>query len=211
MLSRIARRFHLPEEKLRSRLGSLRRESRARRCAPHIAVDAEQPTTTAVPKLNDLVAWDRELLELLILEPSFITRVASEIEPEALTSPAANRIYAACCRFDEAGTEDLFGQLLTAFDDPDVKNLLVQLDESCATKTAADRQRWLADLLETHRRRARRSDMPHRPCGSPAKFRRSRAALGPILSAIQIQTPQRIRKEKKVVVSGLWIVASCKR
>ncbi len=46
MLSRIARRFHLPEEKLRSRLGSLRRESRARRRAPHIAVDAEQPTTT---------------------------------------------------------------------------------------------------------------------------------------------------------------------
>jgi hypothetical protein len=42
---------------------------------------------------------------------------------------------------------------MVAFDEPEIKNLLVQLDESAGTKANADRERWLADLLETHRRR----------------------------------------------------------
>jgi hypothetical protein len=43
--------------------------------------------------------------------------------------------------------------LLAEFDHPEVKNLLVQLDESCQTKAAADRERWLADILESYGRR----------------------------------------------------------
>jgi hypothetical protein len=39
------------------------------------------------------------------------------------------------------------------FDDAGLKNLLVSLDESSATKASADRERWLADLLETDRRK----------------------------------------------------------
>ena len=39
-----------------------------------------------------------------------------------------------------------------------MKSLLVQLDESCALKATADRERWLADLLETHRRRDEEKD-----------------------------------------------------
>ena len=46
------------------------------------------------------------------------------------------------------------GRVLAEFDDPDMKSLVVQLDESCATKARADRERWLADLLDTHRRRS---------------------------------------------------------
>ena len=34
-----------------------------------------------------------------------------------------------------------------------MKNLLVELDESAAQKSNADRERWLADLLEAYNRR----------------------------------------------------------
>ena len=50
-----------------------------------------------------------------------------------------------------------------------MKNLLVELDESAATKTTADRERWFADLLETHRRRSDETRSPHRLWPPPAK------------------------------------------
>jgi DNA primase len=167
MLSRIARRFHLPEESLRTRLTALRREATGRQrgtAANPRTADASQARTTLQPiRLADIPTWDRELLELIIAEPSIVTRVDEMIEPEALTSPVARRIYIACCRLAHEGQGDDFGRLLAAFDEPEIKNILVQLDESCSTKATADRERWLADLLETNRRRReegeRRTDL----------------------------------------------------
>jgi hypothetical protein len=148
MLSRIARKFHLPEEKLRTRLGALRRESRRRQ-----ATTTRDDAVSGPPRAADLPAWDRDLLELLLVDPSLVARVADVVEPTAITSDAARRIYAAICQLPENAWRDDFGRLLAEFDDPDMKSLLVQLDESCATKRSADRERWLADLLETNRRR----------------------------------------------------------
>jgi DNA primase len=155
MLSRIARRFHLAEETLRTRLGALRRESRGRQ---RVAKENTQPT-----RLASLPAWDRDLLELILAEPALIARVDGTIAPEDFSSAAAREIFVACCRLANDRHAGDFGRLLAEFDDPEMKNLLVQLDESCANKASADRERWLADLLETsHRRReeaARRTDL----------------------------------------------------
>jgi DNA primase len=165
MLGRIARKFHLPEEQLRSRLGALRRESRTRQAAKVSGLrfqvsggdnqkpDTRHPTPETTPRLADLPAWDRDLLELLLLQPHFINRIADVVEPIALTSPAARFIYETCCRLVDSGQPCDFNRLMIEFDNPGLKNLLVSLDESCAIKESADRERWLADLLETYRRR----------------------------------------------------------
>jgi DNA primase len=172
MLGRIARRFHLPEEQLRSRLGALRRDARSRQTTKVSGVrfqvsgasgslpdprnpieDSPRRTPDTCARLADLPAWDRDLLELLILEPHFINRIAEVVEPTALASPAARLIYETCCRLVGSGKPCEFNRLMIEFDDPGLKNLLVSLDESCAIKESADRERWLADLLETHRRR----------------------------------------------------------
>jgi DNA primase len=152
MLSRIARRFHLPEEKLRSRLNSIRREATARPRSQRADNENDRPAASQPLRLADLVAWDRGVLELIILDPTLIPRVAGGVEPADFASPAARRIYLACCRLAEEAPEGDFGRLLTMFDEPEMKSLLVQLDESCALKAKADRERWLADLLDTHRR-----------------------------------------------------------
>ncbi len=160
MLSRIAREFHLPEETLRSRLSGLRREARSRRPSQssdsdQIADDDSSTAQSEIPARSaDLPTWDRELLELVILDPSFVTRLAATIPPAAISSSVARRIFVGCCRLAEQGMHDDFGRLMAAFDEPEIKNLLVELDESAATKFQADRERWLADLLETHRRRS---------------------------------------------------------
>jgi DNA primase len=159
MLSRIARRFHLPEEKLRTRLTAMRRTARSRVATTLRAVPAGSAVADATgappaaTRLANLPKPDRDVLELVFLDPSLIARLRPTIEPATLTSDAGRRIYAACCRLVEDGWQNDFGRLLAEFDDPDMKNLLVQLDESCQSKVKADRDRWLADLLESHRRR----------------------------------------------------------
>ncbi len=153
MLSRIARRFHLPEESLRTRLNALRREA-ASRPRNQRADDEDRVALPSQPlRLTDLNAWDRGVLELIILDPTFIAHVTGRIQPADFDSAAARRIFIACCRLAEETPEGDFGRLLAVFDEPEMKSLLVQLDESCTLKAKADRQRWLADLLETHRRR----------------------------------------------------------
>jgi DNA primase len=161
MLSRIARRFHLPEEQLRTRLNAIRREAAVRPRGFQRSDDEEQVQRAEKPlKITDLTAWERGVLELMILDPTFIPRVKLSIAPEDFTSTPARRIFVGCCRVAEVSPEGDFARLLTAFDEPEMKSLLVQLDESCSLKGKADRERWLADLIETHRRRD--EDRQHR-------------------------------------------------
>jgi DNA primase len=156
MLSRIARKLHLSEETLRSRLKALRREARQRSGMARASATEAKPTHTqsgTAIRLAKLPAWERELLELLLLEPAFLARVANVVEPSAFESEVARQIYAAYRRLADDGWRGDFGWLLATFDDPDIKNLLVELDASCETKAEAERERWLADLLETFQRR----------------------------------------------------------
>jgi hypothetical protein len=104
-----------------------------------------------------LPAWERELLELVLLDPSLLARLSEAVEPAAIATPAVRQIYVACCRLAEDGWHDDFGRLLAEFDDPAMKNLLVQLDESCVSKASADRERWLADLVAAQRRRGEKT------------------------------------------------------
>jgi DNA primase len=165
MLGRIARKFHLPEEQLRSRLTALRRESRSRVAAKVSGVrfqvsggrtlnsDTRQPTPDIYPRLDDLPACERDLLELLLLEPQFISSIAGVVEGAAVTCSPARFIYETCCRLADNGEACDFHRLMTEFDDENLKNLLVSLDESSVERASADRERWLADLLETFQRR----------------------------------------------------------
>jgi DNA primase len=162
MLSRIARKFHLPEEQLRNRLTALRRAARPRRAAPRDTAQIASKAATERPiepiRLAELPVWDRELLELFLLEPGCRARILDAIDATAFTSEAARWIYQTCGRLTKNGEACDFNRLLAELDDTNLKSLLVGLDESCATKTSADRERWLADLLETHRRRLSESE-----------------------------------------------------
>jgi DNA primase len=87
MLGRIARKFHLPEDKLRSRLVAIRQEARGRRTSPYSADEQEANgdslnSRSNIPtNISELPTWDRDLLELVILDPSYLARVADMVEP----------------------------------------------------------------------------------------------------------------------------------
>src|SRR5207244_2043155 len=117
---------HLPEEKLRDRLTSLRRERRGWQRPADIRPDSADPSqnraTTQPTRLSDLPSGDRDLLELIILEPALISRLTETIEPNALISPVARSIYSACRRLAVQGSAGDFGRLMAEFDDAEIKN-----------------------------------------------------------------------------------------
>jgi DNA primase len=151
MLGRIAREFHLPEEQLRSRLTALRREAHRHHGAAPPTPAAAEPAERVT--LADLPAWDRELLELVLLAPDYLPRIEAAIEPSAIASTAARQIYDAYRRMAATGDALDPGRLMLQFDDPDMKSLVAQLDESSMAKSLDDRQRWLQGLIEAYQRR----------------------------------------------------------
>jgi hypothetical protein len=147
MLGRLARMFEVQEELLRRRLADLRRGH----------------STPPRPRLRGdnfvevepfaLTAWDRELLELVLLEPEAVRAIAEEIPAHALAAEHSRIVYTKCCDLAAAGVTPDFQRLMTEFDDEHIKSLLVDVEEQARLKSAGDTVARLRDLLAWHRRR----------------------------------------------------------
>jgi DNA primase len=145
ILARLAGRFHVPEEGLRGRLTALRRDVR------RLHRSAETPSV-GVSRLA-LDPWDRELLELILRRPGWVAQIATEVAVEDLQSPSCRTIYSACLRLTQSGTTPDFKRLMLELEDPDLRNLLTQVDEQCRAKCDSDADLELKQALESYRRR----------------------------------------------------------
>jgi DNA primase len=138
-LARLAREFHVPEETVRGRMVALRKS--ARRFAPQRGGDP----LNAPLRIND--PWERELMEIILQEPEAISRVVESIGPDPLADPVCRQIFSRLCELSSAGESPDFGRLVLEFDDPAMKNLLVQLDEGGRDRGGSDLAKQLPDLL----------------------------------------------------------------
>lgn len=155
MLGRIAREFRLPEDQLRNRLTALRKARQSRptqnRQADARRDEAESPARRPEP----LAAWDRDLLALVLLDPSYLTRIEAATNRTKFSSAAAERIYNRCLELARDGEAIDFDRLLLEFDDAETKSTLVSLDEFChdEERHRGDREMWIQDLLSSADRR----------------------------------------------------------
>ena len=170
MLARLARQFGVVEEELRLRLGDLRDRAKSARAAASEQVDS---AAAAIPVVAELSVWERELLEIILLEPEGVAAAAEVISPEKLRSPLARAIFARCCQLSQEGITPDFDRLLLEFDEQEIKTLLVDLDEQGRAKTfdddgnmkpSAEPTARLRDLLATVHRgeQQRKSDQQAR-------------------------------------------------
>ncbi|MGE3241604.1 MAG: DNA primase [Pirellulales bacterium] len=160
MLGRISREFHLPEEQLRNRLTALRkarqsRPAQTRRDAAESPIPAERP--------EPLSSWDRDLLALVLLDPSYITRIEAAPNRPDFSSTVARRIYRRCVELSQNDEPVEFNRLLLEFDDPEAKSTLVSLDEFChdEERHRGDRELWIQDLLHSAARRRAEDERRH--------------------------------------------------
>ena len=193
-------------------LAASRSDAPRRRSQRDATTTANDASTSQPLRLADLPAWDRDLLELIILDPTFVPRVGRRRSIRSdFTSPAARRIYLACCRIADRGrTKAISAACWPSSTSPTMKSLLVQLDESCATK-GNGRPRTLARRPARNAPPPRRRNRsPHRPGRRPPERRQRRTTVGRVLRTIQTKTPQRIRKEKEVAcISRKSLVVHC--
>ncbi len=171
-LSRLAVRFRVPEETLRQRMVQLRspsnksasnKSSAAARDSrgvptpsagtnPRIDNPTNEPASTPA-RYESLDVYERELLEILLISPGILPRIAAVARSEDFQTWACQRIYARCAELFAAGEQGDFSRLLLEFDDPQIKTLLVALDEHGRQKHQRGVEMPLNDVLTGIERR----------------------------------------------------------
>ena len=155
VIARLAREFRIEETVLRSRIAELRKATPAARAQTHRIDSSEQPRPRL--SISDLDPCDAELIELLTQHPELVDKAVAEIVPDELSSNPTRTIYETYQVVLGRGEPVEFNRILTELDDPQLKNLLVSLDEQATEKEkhvqedAAARLSWLIDHLRGRR------------------------------------------------------------
>lgn len=139
-LGQLAMKFHVPESDIRKRLKQWReRKSKTPYNRDGSEFSGENPgfQNSPDPLNHPEFAPDhleKELLELWFADPSTFSVLDDLIPEEWFLSPLTRRIHQELSRMFEKGEECSFPRLLTGFEDPSLKNTLVEIDESAAEK-----------------------------------------------------------------------------
>jgi DNA primase len=161
ILQRLAAWFRVDEKEVRRRLTALRRRSQGRGANILPATEAVSSAESGeAPEIID--STQREFLELLLAYPECLPFVREQLAMEYLGRGMCRKIYDICCRLADAGVEASFGRLMLEFDEPTIKNLLVELDETSQSKgrQAADHQDLLGELINTFKRKESEKQRP---------------------------------------------------
>ena len=145
ILNRLSRQFQLNEEQLRRRLRELRHQKRA--SAPPTA-QQHKPDRAGL----QLDATERELFELILQVPEAVPRMLEAISQQQLTSPAGRALYQGLSELVAAGRRPELHELMHVLDNPEMNNLLVDLDLAGQAKSGSDADLALQDLLRTFAR-----------------------------------------------------------
>jgi DNA primase len=130
LIARLARQFALDEGDVRSRFNQLRKSKGlglgARAGEEHIGTSA---------KLHPISADETELLEILVLHPELAPTALTDVADEDLSSPTAREILETYRRLEEGGHSLEFGPVLAEIEDPQLKHVLVEIDDLAHEKS----------------------------------------------------------------------------
>lgn len=150
VLSRISRQFGMRDDEIRTRLGAIQRQQQSGTRGSYAQQNAPQhaPTPKPAPKPRTmLLAWEKELLELLIHAPEVLAELAAGLLAEDIPNPFCRGVYERAIELQQSGQTPTFEQLMLTTDDNDEKNLLVECDELGSAKSSSDTRRRVKDLL----------------------------------------------------------------
>ena len=141
MIARLAERFRIAEQDVRKRLTEWRnRKSQAKAYGDVVDYEIVEELNTPTAPIWSRSEFapdslERELLELWFADPTTFEDLDNMIPDEWIQSPLTRQIQTVWREIQrEEGQPCSFGRLLVRYDDPTVKNLLVELDESASEK-----------------------------------------------------------------------------
>ncbi len=149
ILQRASHRFGVSETQLRARLGSLRRGKSAR---PTRFV-AEALATTEVVDPTEIDPWEREVMELLLAAPNSLAEVLDVVRPEQFAVGPLRELFSRACVLTAAGRTLSFAEMMIQVDEPELKSMLVDLDERAQGTQHTDAAAVLRTVLNSFRYR----------------------------------------------------------
>ena len=165
-LQHLSQRFNQTEDVIQHRFKEKRAAVSKRQMvtndAPREFNVAEQPDHPSMEEGNfaeySSVIWskdqlpeqlEREMLELWLMDPTAVYAFWEHIFPEQLRSPVTLSIYNQCSELiEQQGKPATFDNLMTAFDDPQMKNYLIELEVAGREKFFPERVEELSELRE---------------------------------------------------------------
>lgn len=161
MLVRLAQLSGLDEERLRKRLAGLRKNA----ARPALANAADSPEPETAPIAGDeprFARAERWLMEILIHAPEMLAEVRPLLRPDDLRSAVHRTVYARACMLADAGRLPDYDVLMLEFDDPQIKTLLISLDEDRRGKNRTATLDEVRDLVRAlHERKNEESAARH--------------------------------------------------
>jgi DNA primase len=158
MLNRMAQRFGLRLQTLQQRLAELRRQrprdgdSRPAVRIDDVAVTHNLGTTKADP-------LERQLIQLLLAEPTWVSKVKAELTSDDITHPEVRRVITEMFTLVESNlVPDIDAVRMRLIDSPRIADYLLRLQEVGLMNP--DRGAWLNQILKAFRdRRAQKTSM----------------------------------------------------
>lgn len=144
VLAKLSNQFGLAEEALRARL-TARRQDLAQRSRPRLT--SPDQAAPAPPQRIELIAWEKELLELLLHLPEHLPRIAEQLSTDQISSPLCRSFYEKSLEVMHAGQVPTFDDLMNSTNDEVAKNLLVDCYELGSEKLGSDAEQRVEDLL----------------------------------------------------------------
>lgn len=138
ILSTLAHRLNLPDERVRQRYNDIR-DNRPDR--EHRSDGRREPEVAAAPKISEALARllngkltpqnrvECELLQILMVSPELVPFVTGAFPAEEIQQPALRALLESVVKLSTAHPGVTFQKLMSRLDDPDLKSLAVWLDE----------------------------------------------------------------------------------
>lgn len=151
ILSRIAQRLALQEETVWARLKELREGIRARQHKEVGPQDGQgnDSATRSAPAPPE----ERELLEVLLADPTLVPLAAAEIAPEQIGHPGLRELLSGLYDLQAAGEPPILDLLRVRISNPRLAAAALDLQDLGCMNT--DRPGWLRRLLDEFRRKHR--------------------------------------------------------
>lgn len=147
ILSRVARRFGMSEDAVRTQLTARRREQASRQRVNAFRRPQESSELPSQSTPLKLKAWEEELLELLLHSPDVLAQLSESLTPAEISNEFCRDVYQHSLALMHEGQLPTFDQLILRTDDPAEKNLLVRCDERGREKSSSNRDQRVKDLL----------------------------------------------------------------
>lgn len=165
IIGRLSRQFGIGQSQIKMRLNDLRKQSR-RWASPSglgpSSTEASNPSSSIEPaedslqepieyRYDQLSAVELELLEILAINTDLVPVAIERIAPRNLVSSTALAIFQLYLNLELEGHSLDFESILTATEDPSLKNTLVSLEQQAllkATKASMDPRARLETLCE---------------------------------------------------------------